>query len=325
MEHNRKGSRLKIGFVMDPMEKLLYRYDSSITIMKECQRRGHSIFYLEPRDIFYAAGAVCAETREVRIGKKNRFEIKTRKTIDLKTLDIVFNRKDPPFDINYLYLTQLLTLIESDVFVVNSPHGLQRANEKLYILEWAKWIPPTFVTNDPGKIEQFWRKQKSGVILKPLDEKGGKGIRLLPKKTKRAGRILAQATRRGTRWIMAQKFIKQGLTQGDKRILLLDGKVIGAFRRLPRKGEFRANLTLGGTSKTTFLTRKERRLVSSLAPKLKKDGLYFVGLDVVDGRLIEINVTSPAGITEINLLEGARPQEQIADFLEARAWKRKRR
>ncbi len=319
------GRRLKIGFVMDPMEKLLYRYDSSIAIMKECQKRGHRIFYLEPKHIFYAANSIYADVRHVSVGKKNRFEIKAVKTIDLKTLDIVFNRKDPPFDINYLYLTQLLALVESDVFVINSPRGLQKANEKLYILEWAKWIPPTIVTNDPGKIEQFRRSQKSDVILKPLDQKGGKGIRLLPKRTRHANRTLGQVTSRGTRWVMAQKFIEQGRTRGDKRILLLDGKMIGAFRRLPKKGEFRANLTLGGKSQTTSLTREERRLLRSLIPKLKKDGLYFAGLDVVGGRLIEINVTSPAGITEINLLGGARPEARIADFLEARAWKRKRR
>lgn len=320
-----KGKRrLKVGFVMDPMEKLLYRYDSSITIMKELQKRGHLIFYLEPKDMFYTSRSVCADVRRVSVGKRNRFEIKARQTMDLKTLDVVFNRKDPPFDIDYLYLTQLLGLLEPKVFVVNSPRGLQKANEKLYILEWTKWIPPTLVTNDPEKIEAFWRKQKTDVILKPLDQKGGKGIRLLAKKSARAHWILGQATSGGTRWIMAQKFIKQGLTQGDKRILLLDGKVIGVFRRLPKKGEFRANLTLGGTSKTASLTQQERRLVRSLFPKLKKDGLYFVGLDVVAGRLIEINVTSPAGITEINELGGAPPEARISDFLEAQVSKRSR-
>ena len=320
-----KAVRLKIGFVMDPMEKLLYRYDSSISIMKECQKRGHLIFYLEPKNIFYSRNSVYGDVRQVSVGKKNRFEIRAQKTIDLKTLDVVFNRKDPPFDMNYLYLTQFLAMLEPHVFVVNSPRGLQKANEKLYILEWARWIPPTIVTNDPEKIEAFWRKQRAGVILKPLDQKGGKGIRLLRKKEKRFHGILGQATSGKTRWVMAQKFIKEGLTQGDKRILLLNGKVIGAFRRLPKKGEFRANLTLGGTSRTTLLTQKEHRLVQSLIPKLKKDGLYFVGLDVVAGRLIEINVTSPAGITEINVLEGRHPEAWIVDFLEARVLSRRRR
>ncbi len=210
MEHNVKGRRsLNIGFVMDPMEKLLYRYDSSIAIMKELQKRGHLIFYLEPKNIFYASRSVYGDVRQVSVGKKNRFEIKARKTIDLKTLDIVFNRKDPPFDISYLYLTQLLALLEPGVFVANSPRGLQKANEKLYILEWAQWIPPTIVTSDPEKIEAFWRSQKTNVILKPLDQKGGKGILLLPKKARRVNQILGRATSGGTRWVMAQKFIKQ--------------------------------------------------------------------------------------------------------------------
>ncbi|MBI1977837.1 MAG: glutathione synthase [Candidatus Omnitrophica bacterium] len=313
---------LKIAFIMDSMENILLKWDTSMGIMIEAQKRGHQIFYLEPKDLFAQNGSAYGEAREVRVSRKRGFEIVHLQTLNLKTFDIIFNRKEPPFDVSYLYLTYLLELAEPEAFVINSPKGVRKANEKFYILEFEKWIPPTLVSNNPERIEVFQRKLKCDLILKPLDLKGGAGIKLLPLRSKKARTILHRATRGGSKWIMAQKFLKRNLTSGDKRILMLNGQPIGQFGRIPKRGEFRANLSLGGKHIRARLTAREKKLIRTLRPKLLRDGLYFVGIDVVDGKLIEMNVTSPAGITEINLLEGKHPEVQVVNFLEAKAWKR---
>jgi glutathione synthase len=325
MKHNQNRKRhLKIGFLMDPMEKILLDVDTSISIMMEAQKRGHQIFYMEPDDLVCENGTMFAEVCEVSTSRTSGFRIISQRRLDLKTMDVIFNRKEPPFDISYLYLTQLLELIERDVFIINSPRGLRKANEKLYILEFPKWIPPTFASNEPKEIDTFFKKQKSDVIIKPLDERGGRGIRLIRRGAKNALEILNETTQCGAKWIMAQKFLKAGLTQGDKRILLLNGEVIGQFGKIPKAGEFRANLSLGARYVRTSLTGKERRLIQAIKPQLLKDGLYFVGMDVIDGKLLEINVTSPAGLPEISELEGTRPEVRVVDFLEKQASKHQR-
>jgi glutathione synthase len=320
MKHNRKARKpLQIAFIMDEMEKLLFWEDTSISIMEEARRHGHQIFYIEPKDIFFRNTVLHAEARLVDASLKNGVQTLAKKTIALDSLDIVFNRKEPPFDLSYLYLTQLLELLVPDVFVINAPRGIRKANEKLYILEFPKWIPPTIVANDPLRISRFQKEHEFDLILKPLDQKGGAGICLLPWKSRGKNRLLTQMTCVGTRWIIAQKFLKKNLTQGDKRILLLNGKVLGQFTRIPKEGEFRSNLSLGGKKECASLTAREKKLVQSIKPKLLRDGLYFVGLDIVDGHLIEINVTSPAGIPEINELEEKHLETRVVDFLERRA------
>ena len=326
MKHNQNRKKLlKIGFLMDPMEKILLDVDTSISIMMEAQKRGHQIFYIEPEDLVYENGTLGAEARQVLTSRTTGFKTVSRKRMDLKTLDVIFNRKEPPFDASYLYLTQLLELIEPRVFIVNSPRGVRKANEKLYILEFPKWIPPTFVSNEPERIETFFKKEKSDLIVKPLDERGGKGIHLIRRGSRNAREILNEMTQCGAKWVMAQKFLNQGLTKGDKRILLLNGELLGVFGKIPKKGEFRANLSLGAKHVRATLTKKECQLIEELRPKLIRDGLYFAGIDVIDGKLLEINVTSPAGIPEINELEKTHLEVQVVDFLEQSSLRGSRR
>lgn len=308
--------KLKIGFIMDPMEKLLLKYDTSITIMMEAQNRGHQIYYLEPRELVYEEGSIFANAREVIASNQFGFRVMSQFRLDLKTCDVIFNRKEPPVDISYLYLTHFLELLEPNVFIVNSPAGVRMANEKLYILNFPNWIPDSFVSRSVEEIENFRKHLKADLILKPLDQKGGDGIMLLPNKIKKPREILSRATLCGTKWIIAQRFLKQVLKTGDKRVLLLNGDVLGQYGKIPKTGEFRANLSLGAKFVKTELTAEEQQLVLALKPKLLKDGIYFAGLDIVDGKLIEVNVTSPAGIPEINELEGTRPEARLVDFLE---------
>ncbi|MBI4394705.1 MAG: hypothetical protein HY583_00760 [Candidatus Omnitrophica bacterium] len=317
------------------MEKILLKWDTSIAIMIEAQNRGHQIFYIEPDDIFLRNNRVWGNIREVNASRAFGFRTLGRKLVNLNRLDTIFNRKDPPFNLSYLYLTQMLELLEPDVFVINSPAGVRKANEKLYILEFPNWIPPTMITNNPVEIERFRKKLKCDVVIKRLDQKGGKGIRLVAWKRKRSfplygGRLgwglsphLSPPPQGGRKvlpyWVMVQKYLHQNTKHGDKRILVLNGEIIGQFARIPKPGEFRSNLSLGGKHVRTTLTKRDLQLVKYLKPKLIRDGLYFVGLDVIDGKLIEINVTSPAGITEINELEGTHPEVQVVNFLEAKA------
>lgn len=304
---------------MDPMEKLLLKFDTSLAIMMEAQNRGHQLYYLEPREITYQNNSLYAEAREVIASSQFGFRVVSKETLDLKTCDVVFNRKEPPFDLGYLYLTQLLECLEPEVFIINSPAGVRGANEKLYILEFPEWIPETLVSRNMEEIEDFFKKQKADIILKPLDQKGGEGVMLLPKKTKKPREILSQVTLCGTKWIMAQRFLKRNLTDGDKRILLLNGEILGQYRKIPKKGEFRANLSLGATYVKTDVSAQERKLILALQSKLLSNGLYLAGIDVVDEKLIEINVTSPAGIPEINELERTHPEARVVNFLERKA------
>lgn len=322
MKHKHKaprGRRLKIAFIMDPMEKLLLKFDTSLAIMMEAQNRGHQIYYIEPREIVYQNDSLFANAREVIASSQFGFRVVSQEQLDLKSCDIVFNRKEPPFDVGYLHLTQLLERFQPEVFVINSPEGVRKANEKLYILEFPEWIPDTFVSRCTEEIEQFRKKLRTDLIIKPLDQKGGDGIMLLPWKTKKPREILSRVTLCGTKWVMVQNFLKRNLTDGDKRILLLNGEILGQYRKIPKKGEFRANLSLGAKYVKTDITSHEHKLVRALKSKLLRDGLYLAGIDVVDGKLIEINVTSPAGIPEINELEKTHCEIQVVDFLEARA------
>lgn len=324
MKHKHKarlGQKLKIVFIMDPMDKLLLKYDTSVSIMMEAQNRGHQIYYVEPREIVYQDNSLYAEAREVIASSQFGFRICSHTRLDLNSCDVIVNRKEPPFDAAYLYLTQLLERLDPTVFILNSPAGVRKANEKLYILEFPDWIPNTFVSRNMEEIEAFRKKEKCDLILKPLDQKAGDGIMLLPWSAKKPREILSQMTMCGTKWIMVQQFLKRVLTQGDKRILILNGEIFGQYQKIPKQGEFRANLSLGAKYVKTDITAHEHKLVQTLKPKLLKDGLYFVGIDVVDEKLIEVNVTSPAGIVEINELEGTHPEARVVDFLEDRAKK----
>jgi glutathione synthase len=207
---------------MDPMEKILLSVDTSMSVMMEAEKRGHEIFYIEPNDLVFKNSVLYTQARQVSTSRVSGFRVIREKRVDLKTFDVIFNRKEPPFDASYLYLTQLLELIESDVFIINSPRGVRKANEKLYILQFSKWIPPSIVSNEPERIEAFFKDKKMDLIVKPLDEKGGTGICLIPYPSKNSVRILNAMTQRGRKWVMAQKFIKKGMTEGDKRILFLN-------------------------------------------------------------------------------------------------------
>jgi glutathione synthase len=226
-------------------------------------------------------------------------------------------RKDPPFDTVYLHLTQQLDLIKEHTLVVNDPAGLRAANEKLYALSFEQWMPPTLVTRDRAEILEFTRSVGGRAVLKPLDGAGGSGVVTLSTGDKNARALTDILTHEGRSQAMVQAFQPE-IEKGDKRVLLLDGECIGAILRVPREDEFRANIHVGGSVVATQLTENEQKLVSALGPRLRQDGLFFVGLDLIAEKLIEVNVTSPTGIQELGRLTRTEPEGRVIEWIEER-------
>jgi glutathione synthase len=229
----------------------------------------------------------------------------------------VMIRKDPPFDTAYLHLTQQLDLIKEHTLVVNDPAGLRAANEKLYALQFEEWMPQTLVTRDREAILEFTRSVGGRAVLKPLDGAGGSGVVTLSVDDKNARALTDLLTQEGRSQAMVQAFQPE-VERGDKRVLLLDGECIGAILRVPRADEFRANIHVGGSVVATQLTAYEQKLVSALGPRLRQDGLYFVGLDLIAEKLIEVNVTSPTGIQELGRLTQTEPEARVIEWIEER-------
>jgi glutathione synthase len=249
------------------------------------------------------------EGRHVTLGASHRVVLDD-------DVDVVFQRKDPPVDVEYATATQMLALCRR-ALVLNRPEGILAANEKLYTLHFHDLMPETLVAREIPRFVDFLARLGGEMIVKPLHGKGGEGIFHVRHDDRNLFSILEQVTGFGARWAMAQRYLPE-IRQGDKRILLVDGEPLGALLRVPAEGETRANLHVGGKAVKAALDEADRRIVERVAPWLRRDGLFFVGLDVIGGRLTEINVTSPTGIQEMNALDGVRHEERILERVEAR-------
>ncbi|XTZ12261.1 MAG: glutathione synthase, partial [cyanobacterium endosymbiont of Rhopalodia inflata] len=233
----------------------------------------------------------------------------------LEDMDVVFMRKDPPVTVRYLYATYILELINSEkTLVINSPQGLREANEKMYTLQFYSVMPETIVTLDKTIIRNFVEEKKLA-ILKPLGGKAGEGILLLDSSDRNFNSLIEISTFYGQEAVMVQRFIPEA-KDGDKRIILLDGQPIGAVNRIPTGKEFRGNMAVGGKSEKTEVTSRELEICEALCPRLQKNGLYFVGIDVIGGYLTEVNVTSPTGIREIDRLDETNLGKKVINWLE---------
>ncbi|HTL70533.1 MAG TPA: glutathione synthase [Candidatus Eisenbacteria bacterium] len=310
---------MKIAFLLYPVSKVKVDEDTSFWIMHELSRRGHQVFHFESRDLFWRDGSVWARVTRSRTDVRKGFLGAERRVepVDLGSLDCVFIRKEPPFDAEYLYALQLLETIKSRTFVLNDPAGIAMSNEKLFILDFPRHIPETLVTGDPAEAARFARSLGRAVI-KRLDEKGGLGIFSTSSRDRNLPSLLEQATRFGREKVMVQRFVSAD-RHGDKRILLLNGEILGAFLRRPSALDFRANLGVGGTLHRAAVTASDRKVVRDLSPVLEERGLHFVGIDLIGRFLTEINVTSPAGIADLITLYQRHAETKVADFIEARA------
>jgi len=298
---------MRILVIMDPPATVLVDADTSFALMEAAAERGHRVDHCLITDLFLAGGAVHARLRQatMRRDPARPITLGVAETAPLSAIDVVLVRKDPPFDANYLWATQLLDHATSTL-VVNSPRGLRDANEKLYATFFTSVMPETIVSSDQAQILAFCREMGGQVVIKPLSGAGGDGVFLLREDDLNANAIIETVTQVGRRVAMIQ------------RILLLDGEPLGAILRVPKRGDVRSNIHVGGSVVRAELDDRDREIIAALAPRLRADGLVFVGLDVIGGRLTEVNVTSPTGIQQMSRLDHQPYSERVIAWLERR-------
>lgn len=312
------SATIRIGIVMDPIESITIKKDTTFAMMLEAQRRGWILYYMQQHDLFVDDGVAYATACTVSVQDEQAgwFELDQKKTLPLHDLDVVLMRKDPPFNMEYIYSTYILELAErKGLLVANRSDAIRSANEKLFATWFPEYCPATMVTRDMARIKQFHDQQKS-IVVKPLDGMGGEMIFQIHEKDANRNVILETITNHGQRMVMAQQFLPE-YKQGDKRILLIDGEPFPhALARLPAEGEGRANLAVGASYKGVDLTEREFEICQHIAPVLREKGLLFVGLDVIGDYITEINVTSPTCIRELDTIYSANIAGLLMDAIE---------
>jgi glutathione synthase len=308
---------MKLLFVMDPLARLQIAGDSTFAMMLSSQARGHEIWFCEPRHLSLEHADAVARAWPVTVRRVvgDHYLLGPQSTVPLRTCQAVFMRKDPPFDLDYYFATLLLERARGQTLMINDPRGLRECNEKLAILDHADLAPPTIVTREAGRLRSFLVEQGGEMVVKPLDASGGFGVFHVRKGDPNTGAILEQATNLGRRWTMAQKYLHEVRT-GDKRILLVDGEPLCAVLRVPAPDDARGNLHVGARPMATTLEDRDQAIVKALGPRLRQQGHFFVVLDVIGGWLTEINVTSPTGILEANVLYNETYEDKVIDKLE---------
>lgn len=304
-------------FIMDPLERVSPRQDTTYALMREAERRGHALYFAEARTLSMRGGTPWIFARPVRVlVDEGVFAWRGEEAFrEVASFPVVWLRTDPPFDEAYLEATWILEQVDPErSLVLNDPVGVRAANEKLYALRFPELCPETLVTRDIRLLREFVEAHDE-VVLKPLAGHAGAGILFAKKGMRGLNALLEVAVRDGR--TEAQVYLPEA-EQGDKRILLLDGEPLGAVLRLHGPGEERNNLHLGGTALRSEIDEADRRIIERVAPQLRKDGLFFVGLDVIGGRLTEVNVTSPTGIQEIEALSGPGPCTRVIEWVERR-------
>lgn len=310
----------RFAFVMDPLEAVLPDKDTTFVFMLEALARGHELYHLGLKGL-HAEGhrgfAFARRCEVARTAPHHRF-LDDGAQYPLEAFDAIFMRKDPPADAPYLYATMILSLADrSRTFVLNEPTGLREANEKLYALNFPGAIPPTIVTYEIARLKRFMTDQGGEMIVKPLDGHGGESIFLARMGDRNLNAILEAVTHFESRPIMGQRYIPE-IRNGDKRLIVLGGEPLGCTLRVPRDDENRGNIHVGGNCVKADITPRDREICRMLRPRLERDGLYFVGLDIIGDYLTEVNVTSPTGIQEIDRLNGVNLEARVIDFVEAR-------
>lgn len=311
---------MRAAFQMDKMESLNIAGDSTFALMLSAQARGYTLFHYGADDLTYCDGRLTANARPVTVQRVvgDHFAFGASVTLDLgRDVDVVWMRQDPPFDLGYITATHLLERLAGETLVLNDPASVRNAPEKLFVLDYARFMPPTLITRSLAEVRRF-QAEHGDIVVKPLYGNAGSAVF----KIGADGSNLAALTELfGEVWrepFMVQAFLKE-VAAGDKRIVLVDGVVAGAINRLPGKGEIRSNLAAGGRAEASVLTPEEQEICEALGPELKARGLLFVGIDVIGGKwLTEINVTSPTGIVAIDAYNGSDTGAMIWDAIAAR-------
>jgi glutathione synthase len=309
---------LSVAVQMDPIERINIRGDSTFALLLEAERRGHRLGYYTPAMLAQQDGRVFATVRPVgvRDSEGDHFTLGESRRVELTAFDVVLLRQDPPFDLAYITTTHMLERIQGKTLVVNDPAAVRNAPEKVFVLEFPDLMPPTLVTRDLAEIKAF-RAEHADIVMKPLYGHGGGAVFRIARDDLNFGSLYDLfATTFKEPWVV-QAFLP-AVKDGDKRIILVDGEFAGAVNRVPAPDDLRSNMVRGGVPKATYLTAREREICARLGPALRERGLLFVGLDVIDGYLTEINVTSPTGIRAIKALGGPDIAALIWDKIERR-------
>ena len=310
---------LTVAVQMDPIEKINIAGDSTFALLLEAQARGHSILYYTPDRLSMLGERVIARAQplSVRDVVGDHFTLGEAREVDLGgEVDVVLLRQDPPFDLAYVTTTHLLERIHPRTLVVNDPASVRDAPEKLFVMNFPELMPPTLITRDRARIEAF-RAEHGEVVMKPLYGNGGAAVFKVGVRDPNFGSLYDLfATTFREPWVV-QRFLPQ-VSEGDKRIILVDGTAMGAVNRVPAENDIRSNMVRGGAAETTMLTPREQEICNTIGPALKERGLLFTGIDVIDGNLTEINVTSPTGIRAIKRLGGPDLAVAIWDAIEAK-------
>ncbi|MEF8792589.1 glutathione synthase [Thiohalorhabdus sp.] len=308
-----------IGVVMDPIGDIPIKKDTTFAMLLEAQRRGHDVYYMEPRHLYGRDDIPMARMYpvEVRPEPGHHYTLGDEHHRPLTELDAVLMRKDPPFDMEYVYQTYLLERALASTLVVNHPRSLRDANEKMFTAYFPDLAPATVVARDPRVFHDFLHEQGT-VVLKPLDAMGGSGIFLVQAGDPNFNSVVESLTHRGTRYAMAQAFLPEA-AEGDKRIILIDGEPVPyGLLRIPGGGDFRGNINAGATTELADLDDGDYRICQGLAPELRARGLTFVGIDVIAGLVTEINVTSPTGVQELDYYANTHICATLFDAIEGR-------
>ena len=321
---------LRVAVQMDPIETINIAGDSSFALMLSAQARGASLFYYDVKTLAYDEGRITAWAAPVTVQRpefSNRsagdhFTRGEYRKIDLAAdIDVVLMRQDPPFDLGYITATHILERLKGTTLVINDPESVRNAPEKVMVLDYARFMPPTMVARRIEDVREFHLRHPGDLVIKPLHGNGGKAVFRVPADGSNLGALIEMFQNAWVEPFMVQTFLPS-VSAGDKRIVLVDGVVAGAINRRPGEGEFRSNLAVGGSAEATELTAREEEICAAMGPELKRRGLIFVGIDVIGGEwLTEINVTSPTGLAAIDRFNGTDTPAMIWDAIEVRLGK----
>ena len=313
---------LRVAVQMDPLHSINISGDSTFALMLGAQARGHSLWYYDVTSLAWDEGKVTAWASPVQKLQRvsgDHYELGPAERLDLGSdIDVVLMRQDPPFDLGYITGAHILEKLKGTTLVVNDPESVRNAPEKVFVLDFARFMPPTLVARRIEDVRTFHQRHPGDLVVKPLHGNGGKAVFRVPADGSNLGALTELFGQVWREPFMVQPFLP-AVSEGDKRIVLVDGEVAGAINRKPGEGEFRSNLAVGGSAEATTLTAREQEICGVLGPELRKRGLVFVGIDVIGGEwLTEINVTSPTGIVAIDRFNGTDTAALIWQAIERR-------
>ena len=302
---------MKIAFQMDPIEYVDINADSTFRLAEEAQNRGHDLYVYTPNDLTFNRGKVAAKVRSISLKRKigDHVSFGAVELLDLSEFGVIWLRQDPPFDMGYITNTHLLDLVDKETLIVNNPFWVRNLPEKLLVLEFPDLIPDTVISRDLDEIKEFKREFKD-IIVKPLYGNGGAGIFRLKEDDKNLTSLHELFSNMSSEPLIAQAFLPD-VRNGDKRIILVDGSPVGAINRVPKAGEIRSNMHVGGKAEPAKLSQRDREICRAIGPALKSKGQVFVGIDVIGEYLTEINVTSPTGVQELERFDNVNIAEMI--------------